>query len=157
MAKQIEFVLVDSLIKQHLASKQTGGSFSLFENKSNGSSKTPIHVHAREDETLYVMQGAMRAIIAGEEHSLEAGESIFLPRGIPHQLMNESGSPAHYVLLCTPGGFEDFLAAGGHALTPGEIPQPPLPADIERMKAAAPRFGITMLANWTAGSSFTES
>ena len=150
MAYQPNFVLAGVLMKQHLASNETGGSFSLFENRSNGPSRTPIHVHAHEDETLYILEGAMQAIIDGEEHSLEAGKSIFLPRGIPHQLMNVSGTPAHYLLLCTPGGFEGFLEEGGHALAPGEALQPTSTTDIERMKAAAPRFGITLLASWDA-------
>ena len=77
-----------------------------------------------------------------------AGESIFLPRGIPHQLMNESGAPAHYLLLCTPAGFEVFLEEGGHALARGEILRHPSTEDIERMKTAAPRFGITLLVDW---------
>ena len=85
----------------------------MFENNSSGASRTPIHVHAHEDETLDMMLGEMRAIIAGEEHLIKGGESIFLPRGIPHQLMNESGAPAHYLLLCTPGGFEGFVKEAG--------------------------------------------
>jgi len=90
----------------------------------------------------------MRAIIAGKEQSVSAGETVFLPRGVPHQLMNVSGHPTHYLLLCTPSGFEGFLAEGGHLRAPGEEVQAPSPGDIERMKAAAPRFGITLLAGW---------
>jgi mannose-6-phosphate isomerase-like protein (cupin superfamily) len=136
-------------MKQHLVARQTGGLFSLFENSSPGSSKTPIHVHAHDDETLYILEGEMQAIIAADRHAIKAGESIFLPRGIPHQLMNESGVPAHYLLLCTPGGFEDFLEHGAHVLAPGELPQPPSAADIERLKAAAPQYGITIFTNWS--------
>ena len=147
-----EFTLAGVLMKQHLASEQTGGSFSLFENRSSGPSRTPIHVHAWDDETLYIMEGEMRAIIAGEEQTIKAGESIFLPRGIPHQLMNDGVFPAHYLLLCTPGGFEGFLADGGHSLAPGEIPGPPSTADLERLKAAAPRYGITLLPSWSAAN-----
>ncbi len=145
-----EFTLAGVLMKQHLASTQTGGSFSLFENRSRGPSRTPIHVHAWDDETLYIMEGELRAIVAGEEQTIKAGESIFLPRGIPHQLMNDGVSPAHYLLLCTPGGFEGFLADGGHALAPGEIPCPPSTVDLERLQAAAPRYGITLLSSWSA-------
>lgn len=150
MSDQPSFVLAGVLMKQHLASQETGGSFSLFENRSNGPSRTPIHVHAHDDETLYILEGAMQAIINGEERSLRAGDSIFLPRGIPHQLTNVSGTPARYLLLCTPGGFERFLEEGGHALAPGEAIQPTSAADIERLKAAAPRFGITLFASWDA-------
>ena len=83
MVHQPNFVLAGVLMKEHLASKDTGGCFSLFENRSSGPSRTPIHVHAHDDETLYILEGAMQAIIGGEEHSLKAGESIFLPRRVP--------------------------------------------------------------------------
>jgi quercetin dioxygenase-like cupin family protein len=152
MTSNPEFVLIGVRMKQHLSGNQTGGSFSLFENRSDGPSKTPIHVHANDDETLYMMEGEMRAIIAGKEHTVGAGESIFLPRGIPHQLMNSTGGPAHYLLLCTPSGFEGFLEEGGYALAPGELIQPPSAKDIDRLKSAAPRYGISLLPEWPTTS-----
>lgn len=99
-----------------------------------------------------MMEGEMQAIIAGEKHTVGVGESLFLPRGIPHQLMNESGGPAHYLLLCTPSGFEGFLEEGGHILAPGELLQAPSAEDIERLKSAAPRYGISLLSEWPAAS-----
>jgi len=150
MASQPEFILAGVRMKQHLSSEQTNGSFCMFENRSNPPSKTPIHIHEHEDETLFILEGEMRASIAGQESSITAGESIFLPRGVAHQLMNESNAPAHYLLLCTPGGFEGFVAEGGQALVPGEVIQPSSPANIDRMKAAAPRFGIRLLCGWPA-------
>jgi hypothetical protein len=44
--------------------------------------------------------------------------------------------------------FERFLTEGGRELRKGEVAGPPSPADIERLKAAAPRFGITLLRDW---------
>jgi hypothetical protein len=52
------------------------------------------------------------------------------------------------MLLCTPSGFEGFLADGGHLKAPDEKVGPPTPADVERMKAAAPGYGITFLPGW---------
>jgi quercetin dioxygenase-like cupin family protein len=148
MAQKPEFILDGVLLKKQLAGEETGGAFSLFENRSGGQAETPIHVHASDDETLFIIEGEMQAILAGKEHTIHAGESIFLPRGIPHQLKNTSGLPAHFILLCTPSGFEGFLAEGGHLRAPGEEVEPPTPADIERLKAAAPKYGITMLPGW---------
>ena len=148
MSPQPEYILAGVLMKQLLAGDETAGAFSMFENRSQGPSRTPVHVHAHDDETLYMLEGEMRAIIAGKEQSVSAGETIFLPRGIPHQLMNVSGFPTHYLLLCTPSGFEGFLAEGGHLRAAGEEPQAPDAEDVERMKTAAPRFGITLLAGW---------
>jgi len=148
MTEQKEFVLAGVVMKQQLSGEETNGTFSLFENRSGGQSKTPIHVHANDDETLFIMEGEMKALIAGREQTIRAGESVFLPRGIPHQLMNTSGSPSHYILLCTPSGFEGFLAEGGHLKMEGEEIGPPSPEDIERLKVAAPKFGITLLPSW---------
>ena len=148
MSSQPEYILAGVLMKQHLAGDQTAGALSMFENRSTGPSRTPIHVHEHGDETLHMLEGEMLAIIAGKEQSVRAGETVFLPRGVPHQLMNISGQPTHYLLLCTPSGFEGFLAEGGHVSAPGEQLQAPSPEDIERMKAVAPRFGITLLTGW---------
>ena len=148
MSDQPEYILSGVLMKQHLAAKDPAGAFSMFENRSEGPSRTPIHVHKDDDETLYMLKDEMGAIIAGEEQLVKAGETVFLPRGVPHQLMNVSGLPTHYLLLCTPSGFEGFLAEAGHLRASGEQPQMPTAEDIERMKVAAPRYGITLLPGW---------
>jgi quercetin dioxygenase-like cupin family protein len=148
MSNQPEYILAGVLMKQHLAAKDTAGAFSMFENRSQGPSRTPIHVHEHDDETLYMLEGEMGAMIAGKEQSVKAGQTLFLPRGVPHQLMNVSGLPTHYLLLCTPSGFEGFLAEAGHLRASGEQPQTPTTEEIERMKVAAPRFGITLLSGW---------
>src|SRR5579875_3765349 len=149
-----ECELAGVLMKEHLASAQTGGSFSLFENHSAGPSRTPIHVHALEDETLFMLRGEMRAVLAGEQHTIRAGESLFLPRGVPHQLMNCNEDAARYLLLCTPGGFEGFLAEGGHVMAPGESPRAPSTADIDRIRTAAPLYGITLFPDWSAAKAY---
>lgn len=148
MASQPEYILAGVVMKQLLAGEQTAGAFSLFENSSTGPSSTPIHIHANDDETLYVLEGEMRAIIAGKEHSVRSGESVFLPRGVAHQLMNVSDSATRYLLFCTPSGFEGFLAEGGRPRIAGEEVRAPSSEDLVRLKAAAPRFGISLLAAW---------
>jgi len=145
-----EFVLVGVVMKRLVSGEQTGGLFCLFENRSDGQTKTPIHVHADDDETIYVVEGQLTAVMDGEARTLSPGESIFLKRGIPHQLMNPGNQLTRYILIGTPSVFEQFLAEGGHELRKGEVVGPPTPADIERLEAAAPRFGITLLPDWPA-------
>ncbi len=145
-----EFVLAGVVMKRLVSGEQTEGQFCLFENRSDGQTKTPIHVHAADDETVYVVEGQLTAIVDGEAQTLSPGESIFLKRGIPHQLMNPGNRPTRYILIGTPSVFEQFLAEGGHELRKGEVAGPPTQADIERLKAAAPKFGITLLRDWPA-------
>ena len=145
-----EFVLAGVVMKRLLSGEQTGGQFCLFENRSGGRTQTPIHVHADDDETIYVIEGQLTAVLNGETRVLSPGESMFLKRGIPHQLMNPGDRPVRYILIGTPSVFERFLAEGGRELRTGEAAGPPTPADIERLKAAAPKFGITLLRDWPA-------
>lgn len=145
-----EFVLAGIVMKRLLSGDQTAGQFCLLENRSGGNTKTPIHVHADDDETIYIIEGEMTAVIDGESRRLSAGESVFLPRGIPHQLMNTTGHPARYILIGTPALFERFVEEGGRVLRPGEVAGPPTPEEIARLHEASPRFGITLLPDWPA-------
>lgn len=143
-----EFVLAGIVMKRLLSGEQTSGQFCLFENKSGGNTRTPIHVHASDDETLYIIEGELTAVLDGQARRLTAGESVFLPRGVPHQLVNVSGTPAKYILVGTPALFERFLEAAGRELHPDDVVGPPTPNDIERLRQAAPKFGITLLPDW---------
>lgn len=145
-----EFVLAGVVMKRLLSGEQTAGQFCLFENRSPGNTSTPIHVHAKDDETVYVIEGELTAVIDGQLRRLAAGESMFLPRGIPHQLMNTSGNPCRYVLIGTPALFDRFIEEAGHELQPDEVAGPPTQEEIERLRDAAPRFGITLLSDWPA-------
>lgn len=143
-----EFDFVGVRMKLLLAGTETGNQFSLLENTSSGASQTPVHIHADDDETLYMMEGEMEAVIAGQRHVVQAGKTVFLPRGVPHQLMNASGRPTRYLLLCTPAGFENFVAEAGQVRPAGSQPGPPSPEDVARLRDAAPRYGITLLPGW---------
>lgn len=143
-----EFVLAGIVMKRLLSGEQTAGQFCLFENESDGNTRTPIHVHARDDETVYIIEGELVAVIDGQPRRLTEGESTFLPRGIPHQLMNMSGKPCRYILIGTPALFDLFLEEGGRERQPGEAAGAPTPEEIERLREAAPRFGITLLPGW---------
>lgn len=94
-----EFVLAGIVMKRLVSGEQTGGLLGLFENRSDGHTKTPIHVHANDDETVYVIEGHLTAIVDGVVRTLSPGESMFLKRGIPHQLMNPGNQLVRYILI----------------------------------------------------------
>jgi hypothetical protein len=62
--------------------------------------------------------------------------------------MNVSGKPGRYILIGTPALFDRFLEEGGHELRADEIAGPPTPEEIERLREASPKFGITLLSDW---------
>lgn len=146
--KTKEFVLAGIVMKRLLSGEQTAGQFCLFENRGDGNTRTPIHVHAKDDETVYIIEGELTAVVDGKPRRLTIGDSAFLPRGIPHQLVNMSGNPGRYILIGTPALFDRFVEEGGRELQPDETVGPPTPEDIERLRQASPRFGITLLPDW---------
>ncbi|MCY1333076.1 Cupin domain protein [compost metagenome] len=143
------FALAGVVMKRLLSGSQTDGQFCLFENVSGGDTRTPIHVHASDDETVYILEGELTAVIGGTAHRLTVGQSIFLPRRVPHQLLNVSRRPARYILIGTPAIFDRFLEEAGRELGPGEAVKPPTSEELDRLRRTAPKFGITLLADWS--------
>ncbi len=143
-----EFILAGILMKRLLSGEQTAGQFCLFENRSGGNTRTPIHVHAKDDETVYVVEGELTVVIDGQPRRLTAGDSAFLPRGIPHQLVNMSGNPNRYILIGIPALFERFLEEAGRERQPGEAARPPTSDEIGLLREVSPKFGITLLPDW---------
>ena len=44
----------------------------------------PMHSHESEQMT-YILQGALRVVVGGEEMTAREGEVLLIPSGIPHQ------------------------------------------------------------------------
>lgn len=145
---QPEFILAGVVLKRLISGAETGGQLCLFETTSQAASQTPVHLHANDDETIHMTEGEMQVIVAGVARIVKAGETVFLRRQVAHQLINASGARMRYILVCTPAGFDDFVAEAGRPRLPGEHPAPPTAADIARLKDAAPKYGITLLPGW---------
>lgn len=108
----------------------------------------PVHVHEREDQTLVVLDGSITAWLdpAGEsptEVTLDAGDSIHLPRGVPHAF-RAGADGATLLEVNTPGGFEHFHLDAGDVATHDGIPEQQ-PPDIERMARCAADYDCTIL------------
>src|SRR5438093_10819878 len=62
------------------SAQETGGAFFLFEDFMPQGKTTPLHTHAREDETLYVLEGEILVHVDGAEHRLATGGIAVAPR-----------------------------------------------------------------------------
>jgi mannose-6-phosphate isomerase-like protein (cupin superfamily) len=89
------------------ASRQsTGGALSVFETSIGAG--PPLHVHDRDDECFYVLDGALSVHCGGEVFEAAAGSFVFLPRGRPHRFW-AVGPAARLLLIAVPGGIEDYF------------------------------------------------
>jgi mannose-6-phosphate isomerase-like protein (cupin superfamily) len=61
-----------------------------------------LHVHRRDDEAWFVLEGRLGFRVGDEEREVLAGESLLVPRGTPHSYWNPDSAPARYLLVMTP-------------------------------------------------------
>jgi quercetin dioxygenase-like cupin family protein len=121
---------------------RTGGNLMLLENLTAPGGGPPPHVHTREDEFFYVLDGRFEIRIGDEVHALGPGGFAFVPRGTVHNFRNTADVASRILVGFTPGGIEGFFRESGRpALDDG--PAPPLDADeIARTTVAAQRYGL---------------
>ena len=112
----------------------------------------PPHVHTREDESFMVLVGEVTFYLGDKTIVLHKAESLFAPRNIPHHFKNTGTGEAVLLEIASPAGIEVFFEAAGRPLASRmDQPQPPTPEDIQRMRAIAPDYGITILPPGNSG------
>jgi quercetin dioxygenase-like cupin family protein len=123
----------------------TGGRFAVLEHLALQGHGSPLHVHAREDEWFYVLDGELKFLVDGKKIDAPAGTFVYGPRDIAHTFIVTSPK-ARFLLGVEPAGFENFMrAAGEPAKTRAIPPAPSQPPDSARLAALAAEFGIEIL------------
>ena len=108
-----------------ISGSDTNGDLAIFEQTSLSQGKgTPLHVHTSQDEIFYVIEGAYYFQVGEEKYNLTTGDSIFLPRQVPHAWTQKSEKGKLIVVLQPAGKLENFfvtVAALDHEPTPKEM------------------------------------
>jgi quercetin dioxygenase-like cupin family protein len=121
----------------------TSGAFALIEAVVPPGNGPPPHVHGREDEAFYILDGEL--VFYLEDHSFTAttGAWVTLARHSLHYFKNTGAKPARILIMVTPAGLENFFREVGREVIEGEAePVGPTPEDIQRLVKAAPKYGI---------------
>lgn len=123
----------------------TGGRVLVTEQLVPHGGGSPLHVHHREDEWFYVLEGELTIWVGGETVVAGAGAFVFGPRGVPHTFV-VSSERARFLLVTEPAGFEGFIRALAVAAAAPEIPPAPTaPPDMEPVLRAAAEHGLEIL------------
>src|SRR5271169_140561 len=88
--------------------EDTQGRFALIEVVGRKGNVPPPHIHHREDETFYILEGEMTASVGGQTIKGTPGTVIFLPRNVAHSFEVESEELRMLVLLA-PAGLEGYF------------------------------------------------
>jgi quercetin dioxygenase-like cupin family protein len=133
-----------TLMTTHVDSADTNGAFALLEMSGQTGGEPPLHVHDREDELFYVLEGELKVFRGCEELILREGDAGFLPRRVPHTFKITS-SFARFLIQVTPGGFENYFRELGEPA--GGLQHKGLrgPLDFNKVGQVAARYGVTMI------------
>ncbi|MFN9423929.1 cupin domain-containing protein [Gemmatimonas sp.] len=99
----------------------------------------PLHVHTREDEWFYVLEGELVFELDGVAHTVAAGGSVFLPRGVVHRYQNYTPRDARLLIVTTPGHFARFFEALDRLTPPGGLPP------MAQLVALDAEYGLTTM------------
>jgi quercetin dioxygenase-like cupin family protein len=91
-----------------LAGDQSGGDWAVIDWRVRAGDDPPMHTHTREDETLYVLEGAITAYVGDEKIEVEAGSYAALPKNVPHGF-TVRGEQARLLVTVEPAGAEYFF------------------------------------------------
>lgn len=92
-----------------ISGKDTNGALSVFEYTGLGKVGPMMHVHFKQDEIFCVTEGKYRFVVGNETHILETGQTIFLPRNIPHTWIQLSEKGKMIYMLQPAGKMEEFF------------------------------------------------
>ncbi len=135
---------IDNVARVHADGDLTGGALGLVELAGRRGDMPPLHVHRRDDEVFYVLEGRMTVFVGDGTVELEAGAAAFAPRGVPHVYRVDS-DVARWLAIAAPAGFEAFVREVGEPAGADDLPPPGRPVDPAALAGAAERYGIEIL------------
>jgi quercetin dioxygenase-like cupin family protein len=135
---------IDNLVHVHVDGDTSGGSFALLEMCGRRGDMPPLHVHERDDETFYVIDGELSLFVGGQQLILGAGQAALARHAVPHAYRVES-EDARWLLVTTPAGFESFVREVAEPAAADELPPAGRPHDPAVLAQAAAKVGIEIL------------
>jgi quercetin dioxygenase-like cupin family protein len=135
---------IDDLVHIRIDGDASGGALALMDSRGRSGDMPPLHVHRREDETFYVLEGELSLFVADEQIVVGPGEAAFAPRDVPHTYRVESDE-AHWLVITAPAGFDAFVREVSEPAPADELPPAGRPVDPAFLGEAAARAGIEIL------------
>jgi quercetin dioxygenase-like cupin family protein len=115
--KKLDFLPVT----HKLTSEQTSGAYYMFESEFEPGARNRLHVHRREDEIGYVLEGSLEILLPDQTRILGAGGIARLPKNIPHAIRNPLEIPSRYLFITLPGGLDEWFDAVADANRDGVL------------------------------------
>jgi mannose-6-phosphate isomerase-like protein (cupin superfamily) len=134
-----------ALITFKALGEETNGQFWALEGLADRQLAVPLHLHSREDEFWYVLEGEIRFTIGDEIRTGGTGTFAYIPRNLPHtfQVVSET---ARWFGVGTPAGLDQWFFETGEPATTLTLPPPPTtPPDVGMIVATLKAYGTETL------------
>jgi quercetin dioxygenase-like cupin family protein len=140
------FSAVGDVYRVLASDRQTGGVYTLSEIRVSPNNGPPPHIHSREDECFFVLEGEVEFQVGDEKITARPGTFIQGPRGIAHSFKNNTQLPARMLVFVTPAGFENLFNEFAQPVASFDSPAIPASKDeIDKLLATAPKYGLQIL------------
>jgi quercetin dioxygenase-like cupin family protein len=127
----------------HTTGKETGGNFCIVELYATKEGSPPWHVHHREDEGFYVIDGELTISVGDKTYKAKSGDYLLAPKDVPHMYTVDSPGHARILMICSPAGFEECVRAMSTPTTSLVPPDPEtIEIDYEKVINVAAQYGI---------------
>src|SRR6266481_3734896 len=103
----------------------TNGKYAMWEAVVPPGGGPPPHVHSREEEGFYILEGEITLQVGDKRLVAKAGMFANMPVGTPHSFKNESGKPAKMLISIAPAGLETMIFEVGVPVAQGATTAPP--------------------------------
>ncbi|CAN5200570.1 cupin domain-containing protein [soil metagenome] len=122
---------------------ETAGSHAQWEALVPPGGGPPPHIHSREQESFYILEGTITLQIDSQRLALKPGSFANVPTGVVHSFKNESDKPARMIISIFPAGLEEMFFEVGVPLAEGATTaEPPTKQEIEKLLAIASKYGV---------------
>jgi mannose-6-phosphate isomerase-like protein (cupin superfamily) len=122
---------------------ETAGQLTLVDVTTPPGFEMPPHIHHRDDEGFWILEGDATFEIGGATFEAQSGDYLFGPRDIPHRFTS-GGNGCRLLFVMVPGGLERLIKATGVPAPSRTVPppaEPHTPEEIEHMKGLVAEYG----------------
>jgi len=126
---------------------ETDGRYAMFEACVPPGGGPPPHIHSREEESFYILEGEITFEVGDERFVATAGTFANMPVGSLHSFRNNTDKVARMIISVAPAGLEKMFLEVGQPMAFSDQVPPVSKVEIDRLLAAAPRYGIEI--KWT--------
>ena len=139
-------VVVGDLYRFLATGANTDGKYAIWEAIVPHGGGPPPHVHSREEEGFYILDGEITLQAGDKQIVATADMFVNMPIGLTHSFKNESSKPAKMLIMVAPAGLENMFLEVGVPLPDGSTTAlPPTQEEITRLLEIAPKYGVELL------------